>query len=116
MLSIPPGSTWLVLPSKSYMQYAQFGVYGKTYPSAFATPDTWHNTNTDSPPHRNTSWNLVHYTPGTILLAGNTVFSPPEETVNPQYPIEFVHILLPYNAYVNRFHFNSDSSTLKRIS
>ena len=115
MSLIPPGSAWLVLPGKSYMQYQQFGVYGKTIPSSFAMPDTWHNTNPDSPTPRSSSWSLVHYNPGTILLAGITVFSPPEETINPQYPTEFVQILLPQQSYVNRFHFNSDSSTLRRI-
>lgn len=110
---VPPGSLWRVLPFVAPSILKSLGSDRDTpLRDAYITPvNAW-----DSPVSISRRSDLavprrVLFDVGTLLVAGSTV---EDEAENPY--CQFVEILLPRHAYINRTHFNAGSGYLERVA
>lgn len=109
---IPAGSMWRVVRWLTPATRDSYLYYGKEIPpDAGAVVRAW-----NSPNHK--SWlpsaggfpNEVVFEEGSLLFIGETVPSLNGEGV------DFVQVLMPKHAYINRLHFNEGSPYLTRIA
>lgn len=113
--SIPIGSVWRVMRWLATATRDSYLYYGKEIPpDAGSIVRAW-----SMPIHKN--WlmssggfagfaNEVFFPEGSLLFIGETVPSLDGEHV------DFVQVLIPQHAYINRLHFNEGSPYLTRIA